>query len=566
MKKLLIILSILGLTGSAFAQRDIGLYSMHNTFQRKYLNPAYQPNSKMHWGLPLISSFSASAYNTGFNVGQLFTLNGESEDLNSAEIVSKMKELNTLGVNVNVDLLSIGFSTGKGFASLSVRERIDFQFNYSSDFMRLLTEGNGGDLIGKRINADGLGIDLSVYTEMGFGYSHMVNDKLTVGATAKYLLGQLNVNTVKTELGITTDAETYAIKMDGALDIRTSGIAFDNFDKIDSVIEATASDITGSSGFGVDLGATYKLTDRITLGASIIDLGSIKWAEDRSFVYQTNQFEFEYSGVDYFDFVSNDDDNDFFTELLDSLESTLTPDKTQKSYRSPLPTRLMLSGSYKLTPRSEAGVVLLNNVQQETAKFSASAYYAVALKDWVSATVNASYLNRSISNVGAGLMFRLGSVQIYAMADNLLGVVSPESVQNVHARAGINLIFGKRRIAEEAEEQLKKDKEERKLLKQQEREAKKKLKEQEKSQDEDDDSGLEYVTPDELKKRETEEKKSKEEKKAKDAKPEKVKEKKEKAPKAPKAKKEKAKKKKKNDEADFDNWNEKPKEESPQPE
>lgn len=531
-----LLLSIFGLflVLGSYAQKDLTLYSMDNLFQKRYLNPAIQPKSKLHIGLPVLSSVSLAVSNTGFNIGHLLSFNGETEKVNTQELIGELDDINTLGVDLNIDAFSLGFGVGKNYISLSVRERINYDFNYSKGLAQFLLQGNAQS-IGETLSLNGTGINFNAYLEMALGFSRQINDKLGVGATIKVLQGQANISTEGLRGGITTEEENYAIRMNGDLTLKMNGFDLEGDDivDVDKLIEGVPT--SPNQGIGVDLGATYRLNNKITLAAAIIDLGSINWSEENSTIYENAGFDFTYEGENINDIFGNDESEESTatSDILDSLTADIKSSKTTGSYSTPLNTQLVLSGAYQITPKSEAGLMLRNFTQQETGNFAATAYYGVSVKDWLSASINASYLNRSISNVGLGLMFRLGTFQIYGMADNVLGLVIPESTRTMHVRAGMNLIFGGHRSmfdeipsiddkATDPEVEIEKDKvvpetpapepskEDKKKAKQAEKEAKAKAKEEAKKakseknqveEDDDSDSGLEFLTPAELEER-----------------------------------------------------------------
>ena len=70
-----------------------------------------------------------------------------------------------------------------------------------------------------------LGVDYMQYTEFAFGYARDFNENWTFGIKAKYLSGQAFLRTTQSSLGITTNAENYAITLDGELQIQAAGIA-----------------------------------------------------------------------------------------------------------------------------------------------------------------------------------------------------------------------------------------------------------------------------------------------------------------------------------------------------
>ncbi len=518
MKNILLSIFVFTISLAAFAQRDMTLFGMDNMLQKRYLNPAIQPKAKLHIGLPLMSSTFVGVRTTGFSLGDLMTFNGESEVANTQSILSNLDDVNTFGFQFDPDIFSLGFGIGKTYVALSVRERVNFEYNYSKGLAQFILEGNAPS-IGSPLLLDGTGIDFSAYLEMGLGFSRQVNDRLGVGATVKMINGQLNIDTKETTGTISTDSETYALRFQGQTTLRMNRIDFDAEEIVDTdkIIEGIPT--SENQGFGVDLGATYRLTNRLTLGAAILDLGAINWAEESSTVYENASFNFSYEGQDISNIFGSSDDEEggAFEDVLDSLENDLEVSKIKEGYRTSLPTTILVSAAYNLTPKSEVGVTLRNFTTQETAKFAASAYYGVSLKDWLSASVSASYLNRSITNVGLGLMFRLGTFQFYGMADDLLGLVNPEISRGVQARFGMNLVFGGHRKMFDEVPQLEDKVKPETEIEEEPKKLKKDDEEPEMEEEDDDDSGLEFITPAELEKRKKEEAEKEAQKKSKKA-------------------------------------------------
>ena len=66
---------------------------------------------------------------------------------------------------------------------------------------------------------DGLGLNFNSYMEYSAGYSQKIGKRLTIGSRVKTLSGIANVKTRKSVLGLTTNEDTYALTLDGELDL-----------------------------------------------------------------------------------------------------------------------------------------------------------------------------------------------------------------------------------------------------------------------------------------------------------------------------------------------------------
>jgi len=81
----------------------------------------------------------------------------------------------------------------------------------------------------------------------------------------KLLRGFMNVNTASANATVSV-AENYNLTMAADMNVQTSGVhGVDDGFKL--------SNFSGNSGVGVDLGATFKPFDKLTLAASLVDIG-----------------------------------------------------------------------------------------------------------------------------------------------------------------------------------------------------------------------------------------------------------------------------------------------------
>jgi hypothetical protein len=76
---------------------------------------------------------------------------------------------------------------------------------------------------------------------------------------------------------------------------------------------------TKNMGFGLDIGATYNISEKIMVSAALTDLGFIKWKTDVTNLQAKGRFEF--SGIDLSDFINGTKTMDELgTETLESLK------------------------------------------------------------------------------------------------------------------------------------------------------------------------------------------------------------------------------------------------------
>lgn len=223
-----------------------------------------------------------------------------------------MKAYNRLNVSLNTDILSFGWYSGKSFWSVNAGLCADFGVALAKGMFSMMRTMNGfslEDIAGtsQSYNMSNQTLNMKMYAEVGLGYSRRITEKLTVGTRVKILLGlaraEMNVNKFNVNLevpeliryesvsrGELEPENWYGTHYDYAADgnvittLKGGGMTFDSDGRIDDFdIDGGDLGIAGS-GFGIDLGASYKVWDNLTVSTSILDLGSLKWKESETTV------------------------------------------------------------------------------------------------------------------------------------------------------------------------------------------------------------------------------------------------------------------------------------------
>jgi hypothetical protein len=442
MKKLIVSLFLLS-TISVFAQQDLLLYNMHEIPQSALINPSNRYNGNFYLGLPVISSTYFSMSNSGFAYSDGVVKRNGKLFLDFNNLIEKLEENNYLSFYSRLDLLSFGFNlSSRTQFNVNMAEVGYFKISYPRDFVRFIYEGNAG-FEDNTANFEGIGFTLNHYREIGIGASHQLTDKLRLGARVKYLYGLENIYSERTDISVYTDPETYAITTTSKISVKTSGLE-------DSEADTYISG-RGNNGFGLDMGASYQLTDKFILNGSVLDLGFINWKNDTK--TYSNDGEYKYSGVGINVFGDPEDDaresgNTSFDRVADSLEESLQITEGEGAYTAPLTSRFYVGGNYLLGEAHFVGGVFQSEVFQGNLKPSFTVSYGRKLTKWITVTTAFSAINRAFNNVGLGVNLNPGPVQLYFMADNLLGAFQPQHTRHLHLRFGLNLIFGSEKSRE----------------------------------------------------------------------------------------------------------------------
>jgi hypothetical protein len=190
-------------------------------------------------------------------------------------------------------------------------------------------------------------------------------------------------------------------------------------------------------GISVDLGAIYRYDDQLTLSASLLDLGLMRWSTELNQVSASGVFTY-----DELDTETNAISWDFFNEFMDSVYNSFDVTVSQEPYVSFLPVQLFLGADYQLREKVSVGAVNRNILFRGKLHSSLTLQATSMFSKGFLATLSWSYLNHSLLNLGAGIAYYGKGLQFHLLTDNLLGFFYPFDTRTIHIRMGINLMLG----------------------------------------------------------------------------------------------------------------------------
>jgi hypothetical protein len=485
-KYVLLILLLASVIYDTSAQNSQVLYYM-NLPQKHLLNPALRPSNSVYIGLPALSGINVNLNNNFISFQDVFMKSAKSDsvisifhpDYDINRFLPKIKDINSLETQTLIQLFGLGFNAGNDlYIFFDVNERVEANFALPGDILRFGLLGNE-QFVGNKIDLSGLRADIRSYTEAGLGFSKNILDNLRIGVKGKLLFGIGTATIDNKALGITVN-EDYSHVFEADLAVNVSApliykedsegniesMEFDTtrFNSTRKIIDYFLS--AQNMGLGIDIGAEYKITDRLTVSASVTDLGYIKWKRDAKNLKADSRFEF--SGVDMADVYNRDITLDSLgKEYLDTLGNLFNFNNTAIPFNTMLPVGFSAGGSYNLTKNVSVGVLsytrIIGKQIREALTLSANVNFSNALSFSLAYTA----ANHRYDNLGAGLALRAGCFQFYLISDNIpVGMNKivftseensggnnpprtkshqiwiPENLQTLHLRLGMNFSFG----------------------------------------------------------------------------------------------------------------------------
>ena len=441
---------------SVSAQESTTLQFMKGMPQSDLQNPAlHNDSSAVVIGFPGLSGMYGDV-NSGFAVNDLKLID---------RFYDSLKPTNSIEQHFSMPLFSLGIRSKKSFFSFGITEKQVTQFTFAKSLVQFIKDGNA-PYIGQNFDLGDMDMDAIHYREFAFGYSNeLIKNKLTVGVKAKVLYGKSAIQTEKMNLKVETAADVSYLNLSSDMKINMSapitaefdsvgyfsGMNGDNIEPVDYVLQK------GNKGMAFDLGAVYKLTPKITLSGSIVDIGKISFKKDVITLEHVSNYKWE--GIDISKSIDNTKSDyvslaDLFENEVDKMKDSFRPHKSEfgsEAFDMSLPTKIYLGGTYEVNNKINIGILdrLYKNgdFSQNTVTLSAN----TMLRNFLSLTGSYSMIGNSYNNLGLGMSIRMGFMQIYFVGDNVLAIADPAKVDYANLRFGMNFLLGRQHKPKVAE-------------------------------------------------------------------------------------------------------------------
>lgn len=441
--KFLLFLSALFFFQNGQAQQEMGLHSMTDVWNVNQTNPAFMQDYKLVVGLP---SLQDNLYLTGPTY-QDFIVNQDGKNfIDFDKAIAAMDEENIMRNDFQIQTLSLSYRMNNLMISVGHTGRVFAYGKYNKALPQVVYQGNA-QFVGETVDLSNEFV-LNSFNEFSLGAAYKFG-KITVGAKAKYLSGFRSAATDKDRNSATlyTNPDVYQLTLTSDYRLNSSGtVDFNGFDEFDVDFDLNNFGnelFTKNTGFAFDFGATIEVNDKITIAASVLDIGSIEWSEDtRNY---TSNGQYTYDGLDISEAITGGDEDPDFGNPLDTIESIFRAVETNESYTVKLPSKFYLSGQLQLTEKLDVGAAFFTEkFRDQTFKaLSFSGRYQVLKMLTVGATYATLLEEEKHFNLGLNATVKVGPVQVFGTTDNIMSLLNPDDANYFSARFGVNLLFGK---------------------------------------------------------------------------------------------------------------------------
>ena len=407
------------IANSIKAQNSISFYNLGDyVVQTQNVSAVYLPKNDFTFGLPGI----------GFNVNAPFQLNEllvknsttNNLDINFDNLLLNTQPLNHSEININASIFMLAFKIKKGSISLFANSKLTKNWQYTDQFIKVAATGiDDFDLSNNQLN-------ITAYNEIGVGITkQFMKDKLAVGVRLKYLNGIAHASikdNASLSLAIDPSNQVWNITAANAT-IKTSGVNSEE-----------ASLFTGNSGFGMDFGATYQLSEKWVIELNVNDIGTINWSENNTNYNIKDTKGTTFSGVDL--------EGNISTGIESTLNTVFLPTESVENFSSKLTTNTYFSAKYFANEKNVFSAVFGNNFVFGSPKSNyALGYNRMHKKATYGLLTSIDNQNKKIK-FGGNAAVNLGPFQLYVATDNFLNAFGKvQEISQSNLNIGMNLIF-----------------------------------------------------------------------------------------------------------------------------
>jgi len=433
--------------------------------QANLMNPANHFYCNFYLDFPVIGSTNVSAINSSLTFSDIvFPGTGEYADslitilhpsYNIDDFLAKLYKQNFIVPSLHTNMLSLGFRSKNLYFHINFSEKGTVFLGYPKDLITILFKGNES-FVGGEADFSSFEFNASVYGSYAFGVTADISPSFSLGVRGKFLSGIADVSLKNNGMSMSVQEEDYTHTLHTDLSVNVSAPLVVEKDSAGNITDVNLQEdmdnpenlihyliYPDNPGFAFDLGANYRINDRFSLSASVLDLGKIWWKRDvNNFVSKGN---FVFKGLDASPVFNVNDTTsleDVANNLLDSIQTIFKPVNTTDPYTTSLNPKVYIGGTFDLTENVYFGLLSRTEIHKkniiQSFTFSANA----SLARFLNATLTYSYSNHSFNNIGAGLSLRGGPLQVYVLTDYALGLIHPDETKALGIWFGINLTFG----------------------------------------------------------------------------------------------------------------------------
>lgn len=277
---------------TASAQDTYSGYFLDNYTYRYQMNPA-MGNRSNFVSMPALGNLNLGMSGNIHLTSLVYSREGKTvlftnPNVSVSEAMNGFKDVNRMGFNTKINILSGGWKAWGGYNTVSINARANADVHVPKSLFSLVKEGISNKTYSiKDVRAQALG-----YAEIALGHSRDIVQVpgLRAGINLKFLIGVANAQLDMKDAYLDLGQDAWRARTNGDLKVNIGGFQYETDyngegpERYEYVSGANmdGDGSVGPNGFGLafDLGATYEWKD-FTFSLAFNDLGFINFSKTR---------------------------------------------------------------------------------------------------------------------------------------------------------------------------------------------------------------------------------------------------------------------------------------------
>lgn len=421
------VICFLYFTSLAMAQFDAALYGLHSIAQSGLYNPAIKSDMRLSVGLGQTGS---SAYSTGFSAFEALA-EGSDVSENLDNLINQVRSNDIIHLRNDINVLYTAFN-------LTPNMQLSFggQINHHAytqvpvNLLRILRGNNQEDILNKEVNFGGFGFEFAQTFGIHSGLQYQINDQWSVGMRAYFFNGFIHYQMRSSDNNVWAYLGEDEWRLDSDVSIRSSDYINDESLELREELPFL------NPGYQFDLGVAYQYNDRLSISASILGLGSMRYSYGLENTISRGTFD--YRGIDVTADNFNINSADIIDSLIQSLDFMTNPGE---AYSRSRPFTAFLAAHYEWTPRHQFSFINSFNRWGDLQYINSSLRYLYAPWKHLHGMVNINTFNGRLWGVGAGFQARVNGAQFFLLTDFMQPNFNISKVRGLSLNLGLNVIL-----------------------------------------------------------------------------------------------------------------------------
>lgn len=361
---IVLIIAVFLLVPFAKGQSNLVFYNADDLINAPNFNPAFLPDKpKFTFSIFPFSGLSVG-YNNQKESNEMIRsfLNGGEDNERFREIFRQMLKSDIYFQRLEVPVLSFGYNTSKGSVAFRIKDNMRLLADLKGEMSGFLSDPAITNI--PMDQEQQFPIHAMYYREYSLGMAKdVIEKKLTVGIWIKAYFGRFSMISDVTGKASFEDGTYYfrtskQTKLSFPIDIgldEESNLAYAN--TIDGYIGKNFVLNTSNKGFGFDLGFDYRVSDDLSVSASVTDLGQINWKSNLNSLDYIGEYKFD---PDYIDQEGSDEYKlvrtpDFDVSTI-QLPGLFKVNSNNKPFKTAMPVTVYAGAKYKASDKTVLGI------------------------------------------------------------------------------------------------------------------------------------------------------------------------------------------------------------------